>query len=359
MTLRVSLSETRRTLRSPVANARLAWAERRTGIITLEGDSGLRGFGEASPLPGFSPDGLDSCLRALADFDASGLPTRLEAGQSALAELGSASRRLPENVPAARAALEGALLDLWSREAGLPAWALLVESGQIKPEPRAIAALLMGEPEQALSQAQAAQERGVQTFKFKIGRPGALDRELAATGDLRTELGDLVKLRLDANQCFGLAEARACLPRFAAYGLEFVEEPCSRGDLPKLTDLGVPLALDESLPSLGSEIESQLRFLGVRALVLKPTLLGGISACAAWAKLAGQIGVNVVISHAFEGPVGFALCAALALSVGSAEVAHGLDPEGARLRQGEVPGFAGAHIGPWDEPGWGSAGPNP
>ena len=358
MTLRVSLHDTRRALARPAQNARQSWAERGACIVTLEGDGGARGFGEASPLPGFSPDSLEDCVQALAAFDTSGVPTRLGAGQSALDELAAASRRLPSNVPAARAALECALLDLWSRVAGLPAWALLLAAGAHKPEPRPLAALLMGEPEQALEQARQAFARGLRSFKFNIGRPGALERELLALRTLRTELGPEARLRLDANRSFVLEEARACLPRFASVGLEFVEEPCALPQLSKLGDLGVSFALDESLSqlALGATEVSELKALHLQALVLKPTLLGGISGCATWARIAAQMGAEVVLSHAFEGPLGLALSAALALSLGSERMAHGLDLSGARLEQFEVPGFVGAQIEPWSEPGFGLEG---
>jgi o-succinylbenzoate synthase len=354
VTVRVSLYDTQRPLSRPAENARLHWTRRNACILSLEGDPGLRGLGEASPLPGFSPDTLADCRRALTQLDTTELPSRLSEDQSALVELERASRRLPARLPAARAALETALLDLWARAAGLPAWTLLVEPGSI-PEPREVAALLMGEPERAVEQAERACLRGVRSFKFKIGRPGALERELGAVRDLRGALGPRAKLRLDANQSFGLEQARSCLPRFASYDLEFMEECCSLSELARLSDLGLPLALDESLLHLDPDgvALGPWRALGVRALVLKPSLLGGIAACAAWARLAAQIGADAVISHTFDGPIGLGSSAALALSVGSTHAAHGLDLEGARVEPAQLPAFANAQILPWSEPGFG------
>jgi L-Ala-D/L-Glu epimerase len=354
VTVRVSLYDTQRALPGPAENARLNWTTRDACIISIEDDSGLRGLGEASPLPGFSPDTLSDCRHALARFDPTELPSRLSGDQSALAELERASRHLPAKLPAARAALETALLDLWARAAGLPAWALLVEPGSL-PVPREVAALLMGEPERAVEQAQRASLRGVRCFKFKIGRPGALERELSTVRDLRDALGPRAKLRLDANQSFDLEQARSCLPRFASHDLEFMEECCSLSELAHLSDLGLPLALDESLLHLDPARATigPFRALGVRALILKPSLLGGIAACAAWASIAAHIGADAVISHSFEGPIGLGSSAALALSVGSTQAAHGLDLEGARLEPAQLPAFAGAQILPWSEPGFG------
>ncbi len=351
MTLALSLLSSERTLTRPVRGALQAWSTRASCIVRLDNGEGVCGYGEASPLPGFSPDSLAECQSALAALDPSGVPARPHAGESLVSALGRASERLPGNTPAARCALEAALLDLWARAAGKPAWALL-PGGTEKPAPRAVAALLMDDAEQAVEHAQRAYARGIRTFKLKIGRPGALARELSAVQQLRAELGVSAQLRLDANRSFSPAEASACLPRFAAQGLEFVEEPCALGELSP-ADFGVPLAFDESLYALTAQDEErvELQLQGARALVLKPTLLGGISGCVRWSRLAARIGAEVIVSHAFEGPLGLGLSAALALSIGSERAAQGLDLEGARLEG--LPFFSGAHVSPWSAPGFG------
>ncbi|MEO6601661.1 MAG: o-succinylbenzoate synthase [Polyangiaceae bacterium] len=346
VTLRVSLSGAQRTLARRAQNAKQGWTEREACLITLHSRSGFNGSGEASPLPGFSPDRLADCAAALSAFDPTNIPEQLEAGQAALTELSRASARLPAHLPAARAALEAALLDLWSRSVGQPAWALLAPT-RARPAARSLAALLMGEPEQALAQAQQAQARGIRSFKFKIGRPDALERELLAVAELRRGLGPTARLRLDANQSLSVSDARVYLPLFAEHELEYIEEPCAPRDLPRLADLGLPIAWDESLR--GAELPAS----PLRALVLKPTLLGGVSACAHWAEQAARIGADVVVSHAFEGPLGLALSAAVALSWGSESLAHGLDMDGARLAPNSVPFLSSAGLEAWSEPGFG------
>jgi O-succinylbenzoate synthase len=144
-----------------------------------------------------------------------------------------------------------------------------------------------------------------------------------------------------------VSEARAYLPRFAEHGLEYVEEPCAPRDLAELADLGLPIAWDESLA------KHDLPALPLRALVLKPTLLGGISACARWAELATRMGAEVILSHAFEGPLGLALSATIALCWGSEGLAHGLDLDGARLAPEAAPYISGPSLEPWLSPGFG------
>ena len=353
MTLRVLVVATERALPRPARNARSSWSQRSGCLITLTGDDGISGSGEATPLPKFSADSLEACAEALRRFEPGSTPSHLEPGMSVFDELCTASSAL-WRTPTARAALESALLDRWARVAGKPAWALLLAAGAAPPSHRAVAGLLQGDPEQAVLQAQTGYARGVRCFKFKVGRPGALERELRAVQDLRSTLGAEVSLRLDANQALSLQQARDYLPRFAAYGLEIIEEPCAPAQLSQLADLQLPLAMDESLAGLEDPSSHALRLTqcGVKAVVLKPSLLGGVSACRAWARVARELGAGVILSHAFEGPHGLALSAALALSIGSESRAHGLDLEGARLDHLNFPWFSGSEVVPWTAPGF-------
>jgi o-succinylbenzoate synthase len=350
--LRLSQRAARRELPRPAANAHRIWLVRDACIITLESDEGVHGSGEAAPLPGFSSDTLAACEHALRAFDASGIPERLGPEHSLLSELARASTQLPASLPAARAALEAALLDLWARAARVPAWRLF-STAATPPTSRRVAALLLGEPEEALEQARAARTRGINTFKIKVGRPAAVERELTALEALRAELGPHATLRLDANGAWSNAEALAHLPRFARSGPELIEEPCAHSGLAALVPSAVPLALDESLRELTPDpsVAAKLAAWGVRALILKPTLLGGVTGSAAWAKVARQCGAQVILSHAFDGPLGLGLAATLALALGSEHAAHGLDLAGAQLARERATCFVDGEIRAWAEPG--------
>ncbi len=354
MTLRLSLRSTRRSLARPVENARRRWHERAATIITLESDA-ARGCGEASPLPGFSRDSLADCETALAALDPRSLPERRAPGASVPAQLARASSAISASVPAARAALECALLELWANAEDVPAWALL--SSEAEPAPRRVCALISEQPEQWLERALAARARGLGACKVKVGRDAA--RELAALATLRSELGPSFTLRLDANRAWSSAEARAHLPRFAAYAPELIEEPCAA--LSEILPSPIPLALDESLLDLPSDITpaTTLSASGVSALVLKPALLGGISACFAWAARAHEQALGVILSHTFDGPLGLALSAALALTLGSIERAQGIDLDGAGEHHGALPYFARGELRAWREPGFGELGASP
>jgi L-alanine-DL-glutamate epimerase-like enolase superfamily enzyme len=292
--------------------------------LRLWDDAGRLGQGEASPLPGHSPDTLADCRAvlervpwgALPDLD----PIRPLAPQIAAADL------VPTSCPAARFAVETALLDLVAQRAGRPAWSLL--GARTGAQPIALAALIdASDARTALRDAERALERGVGTLKAKIGRPGAFQAELASLRALRRTLGGGTRLRADANGAFAAAEAGERLAALADLGLEFVEEPVPAADLARLTAPPVPLALDESLAPPGSweRLSGRLAELHCTTVVLKPMLLGGLFRTANLAARARERGLAVVVSHLFDGPVALAAAAALALAVASPGCASGLD----------------------------------
>jgi len=83
------------------------------------------------------------------------------------------------------------------------------------------------------------------------------------------------------------------------------------------------VALDESLADMEPEALEDHRY--ARAVVLKPTLLGGITRTLRFARLASRLGVRPVISSAYETGVGTLALVALAAGVGDEEVPAGLD----------------------------------
>ncbi|HEX6275160.1 MAG TPA: enolase C-terminal domain-like protein [Polyangiaceae bacterium] len=343
------------------ADSRRVWNERATLLVVVEDDDGLFGLGEAAPLPDYSPDTLDDAWAELAPLVGKGLPA-LESGASR--ELLALSESMRS--PAARFALESALLDLWSRQRGEPAWTLLgrllgeltgstAQADVATGAERAVAALLPADSGHALDYAERAFERGIRCFKAKAGAPRAWSDELATLRALRRRFPD-VRLRVDANQALSPAELWQRLPAFRELRLEWLEEPTARFPEGIDWEVGVPLALDESLQRTPPTPDTARRH-GVRAYVLKPTTLGGYVRANELAGVAGAAGLDVVLSHAYEGPVGFSAVAALALALGSSRPPDGLDRHAGLADAPSLPAFDGEtrHVRAWSEPGFGLA----
>ena len=85
-----------------------------------------------------------------------------------------------------------------------------------------------------------------------------------------------ISLRLDANRAWGYEEAAEfVVARGRASSTSRSRSPTPRGCRELVREFGVPVALDESLVGMEPEELEEHRY--ARAVVLKPTLLGGIS----------------------------------------------------------------------------------
>jgi L-alanine-DL-glutamate epimerase-like enolase superfamily enzyme len=297
-------------LPEPARNARAAWSRRDGLFVRLVGDDGVCGLGEASPLPGWSVDGLERCAAELAAVRVEALPADVTTPAAAAAALDAAG----VTAPAARFALETALLDAAARRRGLPLWRLLAPDASGAPVP--LAALATDLPG-----ARAALARGVRTLKVKAGA-ATWARDLGFLRALRAELGDDVALRVDLNGSLEPGDTAVRLAELAPLAPELVEEPGLAGP-PAVSP--VPLAADESLLRPGAWPALAPR---VAALVLKPTLLGGLHACLALARDAEARGVATLVTHTFDGPVALAAACHLALALPGRVLACGLAPHG-------------------------------
>jgi o-succinylbenzoate synthase len=182
--------------------------------------------------------------------------------------------------------------------------------------------LLSGTPDEVLEEARRKRDAGYEAIKLKVGaRTVAEDVRLARA--LGEELGDAISLRLDANRAWGYEEAAWFVSDAPAF--EYVEEPLANparmSDL--ASEFGVPVALDESLVGMEPEELEERRY--ARAVVLKPTLLGGISRTLRMAERALHLGMTPVVSSAYESGVVTAALVALAAGIGERPVPAGLD----------------------------------
>jgi L-Ala-D/L-Glu epimerase len=341
-------------------DARRTLPPRESLLVRITDANGEMGLGEASPLPGYSRDQLDDVERALTAVPVEALEAALEQ-VPARAALRGVSSLVGFELPSARMALETAALDLLGSKQSLPAPVLL--GGQTDAQ-RPLS-LLLGPVLDRNQRAGAAEHRvekvitatmtqGFRHFKLKLGAQDALAQELATLVALRKRFGSGISLRLDANGLLSSADVTSAWETLEPLAIELFEEP---GQVPEALATRLPLALDESLQGLTEdEVEAAIRQLKPRALVLKPTALGGIDHCWRLAERARDHGVDVVISHCFDGPLAFRACAALALALPRG-LAHGLGPHNVLSAWAvKNPAPKGATLQAWREPGLGDLG---
>jgi o-succinylbenzoate synthase len=302
----------------PAGTSRGILTEKPTWFLKLWDDASpdCIGWGEAGLLQGLSPENQETFFDELTQFLETVLP-HLDTKPRAWENLSSRwmeSTNAPW-LPSAFFALETAWLD-WVNggkrlicapefHAGL--WSVPL-NGLVWMNPR------------ATMEQQARQKvgEGFETLKLKVG---ALDwhQELDMLAALRSEFpAKTLSLRLDANGAWTPTEAQAKLGQLAEFDVEFIEQPISPGQERALAELcqvsPIPIALDEEL--IGKPLDHQkfslLEVVQPQAIVLKPTLLGGLGQTHQWVKMAEDQGILWWITSMLESNLGLNSIAQLA-----------------------------------------------
>lgn len=249
-------------------------------------------------MPGFSQETMEEAFGALmvplrAEGPA-GIPPSVRFGLES-ARLGLEAARLGKSLPAALSPIASDRL---------PLNALI---GPADPEERA----------------DELREAGYVAVKIKVG--GSPEAAAERVHRMAGALGAGVALRLDANRSWSYPEAVRFVRGLGALTMEYLEEPLSNpGEMERLAgETGAPLALDETLVGARPDVLDRYPF--VRAIVLKPTLLGGALETTVWMREALRRGMTPVISAAYESGVGMLTLAALGLVNPAGPVAAGLD----------------------------------
>jgi o-succinylbenzoate synthase len=293
-------------------------------LLELTGEGGAVGWGEASPLPGFSRESLDEAAAQLRDVASSMVGREMTEGW--VDTDGDYSRELDamDLAPSVRFGFELALWNLYAASYGRSLPEL------IAPRPRAtvpVNALVSGSADEVLEVARRVRSAGYGAVKLKVGGR-AIEEDIELVRTLDEEVGEAVALRLDANRAWSLEEAERFVRGAAGLRLQYIEEPLADpAQLPSFArTCGVPVALDESLADMEPEALGDHGY--ARAVVLKPALLGGVSRTLRFADLASRLDMEPVISSAYETGVGTTALVALAAGVGDEEVPAGLDTYG-------------------------------
>ncbi len=295
-----------------------ATLHRRGGaLIRLTADDGPEGWGEAAPLPGFSPESLDDATEQLRTIAPSLVGREMPASLSRPRD--TPFPELARLAPSARFGLEVALLNLSAASRAK----ILPELLTYRPgETISTNGLLSGSIEKVLADACSMGGDGYRAVKLKVGR-----RKVAEDVEIVRRVGEVFgdggSLRLDANRAWDFGEALEFARGVSGVRIEYVEEPLAEPwRLAELAgEWSLPVALDESL--VGTLPENLGGHPYVRAIVLKPTLLGGVWRVLRLAERAKALGMASVVSSSYEGGVGTGALVALAAVVG--EEPAGLD----------------------------------
>jgi L-alanine-DL-glutamate epimerase-like enolase superfamily enzyme len=277
-------------------------------IVTLIGEDRERGYGYASATPhmGATPELLKSSLERFVPL--------IEGHDAFVIEdtLLMLDRELP--MPnQARAAVDCALHDLHARALDKPLYQLF--GGKVRDYVPILRILGIKTPAEMAAKARELIEAGYRYLKIKL--EGEVDEDVERVRAIRREVGQEVRLTVDANQSYSVEEAIAALNRMAELGIDIAEQPVAAADhegLKRVTE-NVPMTVeaDESASSVARVFEL-VRERAVDAVSLKIPKLGGLINTLAAARICEAGGVEYRMGAA----VGSRLLSAQAMHLAAA-----------------------------------------
>jgi o-succinylbenzoate synthase len=275
-------------LRTPLATASTT-IDRREGFLVRIEHAGEEGFGEATPLPGWT-ESLDECREAL------------ERAGAVAAELdwGIAIARL--DAPAARHGLALALADARAKAADEPLYRTLGADHTVRRVP-INATIGAGSPAATRAAAERLVESGRRVLKVKVGAAD-LETDVERLEAVRAAVGTDVELRADANGAWDRETAEAALDVCSAHDVSSVEQPLPPDDLEGLAALrggDVGVAVDETL--VEHDLETVVEAGAADVAILKPMVLGGPDRAADVAARARSAGVEPIVSTTVDAVV--------------------------------------------------------
>ncbi len=187
------------------------------GFVEIISDQGLCGVGSAAPAVEVTGESPAACREALSADRLQWLVGRDPRHLGALTREVAAALR---PTPAAAAAVDIALHDLFARILGVPLVDLLGRCHQALPTSVTIG---ICSPEATLSAADEYIGHGFTCLKVKIG--GCYDEDQERLHRLRERVGREIVIRVDGNQGYSLEETRRFARTVRELEIELVEQP--------------------------------------------------------------------------------------------------------------------------------------
>lgn len=318
-------------------------------LLKIATSDGHTGYGCAAPFEEVTGEAPADSLAALRDVL---IPLVRDADPAATDGIMARAAEAAASAPAARAALDMALLDLAGKRAGVPLFRLLGPSRTRLPTSATLG--IEDDLAASLDRARRYHAEGFRILKIKVGEDWESDARLVAA--LRSAFGPTLVIRADANQGYDEADAMRFLRAVEPLGLELLEQPTPAKDLDLLGRLrassAIPIMADESVVT-EADATRVLAAGAADLLNVKLMKAGGVLAGLAIGRRAAAAGIGLMIGCNDESRIAIAAGLHLALACPPAERADldgHLDLQddvargGVRLRDGfleplEAPGL--------------------
>ncbi len=304
---RVSLFHVAMPLRDPFETSFGKSVYRHGALVMVEDASGEVGWGEvvADEGPWYSYETVETAWHIIRDFIAPRLKGAEVEDPLDFWKLDVVRRIRGHNM--AKAGVEEALWDLWSRMRSQPLWKAM---GGVRDRIASGVSIGIQEtPEKLVKVVQHYLDKGYQRIKIKI-KPGY---DVEPVSAVRRAYPD-VMLSVDANAAYTLEDA-GHLKKLDDYSLLMIEQPLHYEDLVDHSELAkilrTPICLDESIKD-PQVARSAIRIGAAEVINIKPGRVGGIAPSKEIHDIAERAGIPVWIGGMLETGVGRGVQVALA-----------------------------------------------
>ncbi|MEM7584875.1 MAG: dipeptide epimerase [Acidobacteriota bacterium] len=259
-------------------------------FLRLITDDGQVGLGSASPVASVTGESVDACWQKL---DEEALGWLVGRDPRHLGALCRQAKQTMRATPAARAAVDIALHDLFARVVGVPLVDVLGRCHEALPT-----SITLGiqSSEEALAETEEYLGRGFRCLKVKIGLD--LEADIERLTQLRERVGPDVLIRVDANQGYSSQEATRFHTATAGLDLELVEQPLPADAVDAMRDLPETLrraiAADESLLSEDDAASLVQQPAACGIFNIKLMKCGGISSALGISQIAEATGTELM-----------------------------------------------------------------
>jgi len=275
--------------------------------VRITTDSGIQGWGEASPFAPITGDTQESSYENAPLFALTIMDKDPLAVEARMSEINAAT----VGEPSLRSAFDTALYDILGQAAGLPLYQLL--GGEQRPLRTDFTIGLQSTVSQTLERLREGVAQGFNEVKLKVGRPGLADVEHIAA--VREQAGPEMAIKIDSNQGWDYPTAVANLRAMEPYGLLYSEQPIAAWDYENLRRLRekviTPICADESV----FDDKDALKLVSMGAvdyLNIKLGKSGGITTALRIESIARAAGCKCMIGCFAESRLGLTAAAHLA-----------------------------------------------
>jgi len=277
--------------------------------------NGAQGFGEAAPFPEVGGETREGCLAALHRLGEAVLGRSV----SDYKEIGPWLSEEALTHPAARCALETAVIDAYCRASNIPMWQLW--GGADVRERETDITIPIADLDKTVALASAWYAKGFRLFKMKVGKDVESDiRRLEAVHHALPGISFIG----DGNQGFSRQDCLMFAQEVKRFGgsMVLLEQPVMRDDLDSMAEIrketGIPVAADESVRSLADAQEVVAR--GAADYINIKIMKTGVAEAVEIASFTKSSGLKLMIGGMVETRIAMGCSFSLVLGLGGFDV---------------------------------------